>query len=193
MTITKKFNLKRGFTLIELLIVIAILGVLAVVVLLALNPIQQLARTRDAGRKSGVAQLGHAIEANATTNNGVYLTPVATWITSLQTSGEISSIPQVIAYSAPASGTHPIGAPCATVGTVFNQSNYCYTTYGGNTRAIVYSRLESGADNNRCTALQAAWFVYSTTNSSAGILCTTLPAIPGDPGINGYNGAVWIQ
>jgi prepilin-type N-terminal cleavage/methylation domain-containing protein len=39
-----------GFTLIELLIVIAILGVLAVVVLVAINPIEQLARTRDGGR-----------------------------------------------------------------------------------------------------------------------------------------------
>ena len=47
---------RRGFTLIELLIVMAILGVLAVVVLVAINPIQQLARTRDTGRKSGVTQ-----------------------------------------------------------------------------------------------------------------------------------------
>lgn len=42
-------NIKNfGFTLIELLIVMAILGVLAVVVLVAINPVQQLARTRDA-------------------------------------------------------------------------------------------------------------------------------------------------
>ena len=56
-------NYLKGFTLIELLIVIAILGVLAVVVLVAINPVQQLARTRDAGRKSSVAQIGHAVAA----------------------------------------------------------------------------------------------------------------------------------
>ena len=44
--------LKKGFTLIELLIVIAILGVLAVVILVAINPQEQLARGRGGGRTS---------------------------------------------------------------------------------------------------------------------------------------------
>ena len=44
----------RGFTLIELLIVIAVLGVLAAVVLVAIDPGQQLARGRDSGRKPSI-------------------------------------------------------------------------------------------------------------------------------------------
>lgn len=41
--------LKKGFTLIELLIVLAILGVLAVVLFAALDPVEQIAKTRDGG------------------------------------------------------------------------------------------------------------------------------------------------
>lgn len=183
------FNNKKGFTLIELLIVIAILGTLAVVVLIALNPIQQLARTRDAGRLSTVAQIGHGIEANATSNNGVYEAAAAGWLTTLQTSGEIGTIPTNSAYTAPGSGTHPAGADCAT-----NVENgWCYNTFAANSRAIVYARMESGAQNNRCpNAADAAWAVYSTINGQGGILCTN-GAEPSDPGAAGYSGTSWLQ
>ncbi len=179
------FKLKKGFTLIELLIVIAILGTLAVVVLIALNPVQQLARTRDAGRRSTVSQLGHAVEANATSRNGVYLTPAATWVTALVTAGEIATAPQNPTYSAPGGA-----ANCATNA----QNGFCYNAYGAPlTRAIVYARLESAAENSKCpTAGNAAWAVYSTANSGGGILCTG-GAEPGDPGATGYSGANWIQ
>src|SRR3990172_12613779 len=101
---------QKGFTLIELLIVIAILGTLAVVVLLALNPVQQLARTRDAGRFSGVTQLGHAVEAYATGNNGVYPAEAA-WATTLQNAGEIATVPAEIRYTA-----SPVTAGCGSAG-----------------------------------------------------------------------------
>ena len=51
-----------GFTMIELLIVIAILGILAVVVLSAINPIQQINRGRDTGSRSDAEQLISAID-----------------------------------------------------------------------------------------------------------------------------------
>lgn len=185
--------LKKGFTLVELLIVIAILGTLAVVVLIALNPVQQLARTRDSGRKSTVAQLGHAIEAAATTNNGVYPAVSATWIQDrLVSSGEIGTVPPAVGYSAPGVGSHPAGAACTTNA----QNGWCYSVFGAPaTRAIVFTRLESASDNNRCpVATQAAWAVYSTPNGSGGILCTAGQGTPpADPGVGGYTGANWIQ
>lgn len=46
-----------GFTLIELLIVIAVLGILAVAVLSAINPIEQINRSRDTGSRSDAEQL----------------------------------------------------------------------------------------------------------------------------------------
>lgn len=51
-----------GFTLIELLIVIAVLGILAVAVLSAINPIEQMNRSRDTGSRSDAEQLIGAID-----------------------------------------------------------------------------------------------------------------------------------
>ncbi|MDO8664868.1 MAG: type II secretion system protein [Candidatus Liptonbacteria bacterium] len=54
-------SLQKGFTLIELLIVIAILSILAVAVILTLNPAQMLAQARDSQRISDMATLKSAI------------------------------------------------------------------------------------------------------------------------------------
>lgn len=59
--------LRKGFTLIELLIVIAILGILAVSVLSAINPVEQMKKARDTGRKSDAAELLNAHERYFTT------------------------------------------------------------------------------------------------------------------------------
>lgn len=56
----KKFS--KGFTMIELLIVIAVLGILAVAVLSAINPIEQINRGRDTASKSDTEQLLSAID-----------------------------------------------------------------------------------------------------------------------------------
>lgn len=53
---------QRGFTLIELLIVIALIGILAVALLSAINPVEQAKKARDAGRKSDAAELLNALE-----------------------------------------------------------------------------------------------------------------------------------
>jgi prepilin-type N-terminal cleavage/methylation domain-containing protein len=52
----------KGFTLIELLIVIAVLGILAVAILSAINPIEQINRSRDTGSRSDSEQLIGAID-----------------------------------------------------------------------------------------------------------------------------------
>lgn len=51
-----------GFTMIELLIVIAILGILAVAVLAAINPVEQINRGRDTGSRSDAEQLLSAMD-----------------------------------------------------------------------------------------------------------------------------------
>lgn len=52
----------KGFTLIELLIVIALIGILAVALLSVINPLEQLKKARDAGKKSDSAELLNAYE-----------------------------------------------------------------------------------------------------------------------------------
>ena len=56
----KKF-FKRGFTLIELLIVIALLGALAVGLLAALDPFEQLKKVTDTGTRNIVSEVHGAI------------------------------------------------------------------------------------------------------------------------------------
>lgn len=171
-----KYQREEGFTLIELLIVIAILGTLAVVVLLALNPIQQLARTRDSGRSSTVTQLGHALEAYATTHNGVYPStttcPAGSWITTcLVGAGEISIAPKAIAYSAG-------GTSCG------GEFGWCYAvnaTVPNN--AIIYTAVEAKANLSKCNGATgcpsstAASFVYSTADGRGGLVCAAAPTV----------------
>ncbi len=52
----------KGFTLIELLIVITLLGILAVAVLSAINPVEQMNRSRDTASRSDAEQLLSAID-----------------------------------------------------------------------------------------------------------------------------------
>jgi len=52
----------KGFTLIELLVVITLIGVLAVAVLSALNPIEQINKAKDAGKRADASQLLSALD-----------------------------------------------------------------------------------------------------------------------------------
>ena len=66
--------MKRGFTLIELLIVIGILAILAVAVVLILNPAQLLAQARDSQRMSDLNSVKSAISLYLVT----YTSPTVT-------------------------------------------------------------------------------------------------------------------
>ena len=58
---TARWTKIKGFTLIELLIVIAILGLLAAGVLVAINPAKRTASARDAQRKTDVGQIAQSL------------------------------------------------------------------------------------------------------------------------------------
>jgi len=177
-----------GFTLIELLIVMAILGVLAVVVLVAINPVQQLARTRDAGRKSAVAQVGRALEAFYTTHGGRYLLASncntdadpdlgPDWMTCLQDSGEMSSPAAEITYSV--SGVTACVTQTISGIVHVEHNNLCYAVNTAGDEAIVYSRLESNSDASKCTTSgNIPFFVWSTRDGRGGIVCISGTGVP---------------
>lgn len=60
----------RGFTLIELLVVIGIIGILAAVVIIAVNPGRQFASARDTQRRADLYSLTNAIYQYAAEHDG---------------------------------------------------------------------------------------------------------------------------
>lgn len=158
----------KGFTLIELLVVIGILGVLAAVVLTAIDPLEQFARGRDSGRLSTVDQLGHATQAYYTQNNA-YPTANVTWMTTLQSDGDLKNLPSNATYTAN-------GAVNPVCGAGFNQNQYCYAASA--TDAVIYTKVESRSNCNKansgvaCTnATQVnAWVVWNTQDGRSGLL-----------------------
>ena len=58
----RKLKRNLGFTLVELLIVIGLLGAIALIVIAAINPIEQINRGRDTGSRSDAEQLLSAFD-----------------------------------------------------------------------------------------------------------------------------------
>jgi prepilin-type N-terminal cleavage/methylation domain-containing protein len=157
-----------GFTLIELLVVMAILGVLAVIVFIAINPGERQAQARDTGRISAISQFGRAIESYYTSHDGSF-PDEATWAQGLLDTGELSTFPSGVAYTI--SGT----SNCTSFVQPGADPTYCYDLDATN-GAIVFATAEAGSHTSKCTAPEATYFVFSTSDGRGGTICSN-----GDP------------
>jgi prepilin-type N-terminal cleavage/methylation domain-containing protein len=156
-------QLRKGFTLIELLVVIAVIGVLATIVLLAVNPAEQLARGRDTARISAITQVGRALQGYYTVQNpAAYPTVGTTWMTTLVTSGDLKTTPTNPTYSGTVTSCNAAGTQA--------QNGYCYNT--GANETIVFARLESSLYTGKCSGTTVPFWVFSASNAKACGVCT---------------------
>lgn len=124
-----KFS-SKGFTLIELLVVIAIIGVLAAVLITAIDPLDKIRLSNDTGVISTITQLGNANTTYSVAHNNTYVGGAfAASVTDLNTAGEIK-------YSS-------VTAPTGYTYTYFSYPSTCTTAAATCTNYAYYVNLLS--------------------------------------------------
>ena len=166
---------RKGFTLLEILLVIAAIGILAAIVLIAINPQRQLAQARNAQRRADVLAISNAINqkiiddgANASTtpltgeltSGTVYAIGTATTPTACENRAATGGIAVTTANLDLTSGTATTLTP-VYIGSIPNDPGGA--TAAGTVACTRYSIVRTGADNRITVAAPYAEAVSGNT------------------------------
>lgn len=160
----------KGFTLIELLIVIAVLGILAVAVLAAINPIEQINRSRDTGSRSDAEQLIGAID-RFYASRGYY-----PWQTVAGTAGAAVAWTQVTTAWSGAATTSVLSQLSAAGTEEIKQSFVSRITAPNYNPLWIYNRGQAGDSYYICFSPQSGSFRTEANTRCAGTSGSGLPA-----------------
>jgi prepilin-type N-terminal cleavage/methylation domain-containing protein len=173
--------LKKAFTLIELLIVIAIIGLLAIIVLTLIDPSENNAKARDAGRIAAVTQLGKSVVSYNVNSDDTSFPDINSWDTDLVATGQPASFPAGVKYTLTGSYT------CQTFVRPSTNPTYCYDVDLNFKNAIVFSAMESKSQKTRCSGVgENTYFVFSSVEGSSGFLCGISDPVPWEKGTVTY-------
>lgn len=168
-----------GFTLIELIVSIGIIGILVTILAVLINPVEQMAYSRDISRITTLTELAHAMKRYAVTHNYSYPEPVS-WIDELINSSEIKSGPKGISYRggiiACSANAYPGARP-----------TFCYVvdTSEDDLGILIFTRLESHRKRLHCN-LSEPYFVYSSQDDRIGEICSASEPAPWATGTQTY-------
>ncbi|OGU57827.1 MAG: hypothetical protein A2V66_10915 [Ignavibacteria bacterium RBG_13_36_8] len=154
---------RKGFTLVELLIVMVIIGLLATVVFVAINPSELMKRSRDTGRISAIVQLSRSLQFFYSANDD--FPDESDWNTQLLNVESMSTFPPQLNSDETTN---------CTDGSNINQ--YCYQVESiniYNDQSVVYVQLYSAREIQKCIYATDSipYFVYTTFSQRRGIVC----------------------
>lgn len=182
----------KGFTLVELLISISVMGILSAVILVAINPGEQMAKANDAGKKSAITQLAKALQSYNTIAN---LWPAAgqggnPWMTQLKNAGELRTI-------FPSIGTKCNEGIEADFPNSYQENGYCYWrfTYNPtNTNEVsLWTKLDSNIEKGKCSGGLVPYYTWHSVRGSVCLACGKSTSPPSDwslyplNAVNSYN------